>query len=206
MACTPLQKKYIHEHTRCATPEHLARHAAVMPTDPELEKVGTKLGKEVDDLYVGLVDTKVAGFYDGIEQLSNNIPPDLSLGALTNACAKHADAVLVANSPTEGAHKSKRMFSSMRGADNVPNLKPAAPADGLWICCKDMGLSPQECVYVGNSPCDAGAAEAAGMPAIGLLCGSHPEESLKKAPFAHLFDTGEELQQILPQILPAAGS
>jgi phosphoglycolate phosphatase-like HAD superfamily hydrolase len=58
-----------------------------------------------------------------------------------------------------------------------------------------MGLEPGECAYVGDSPFDMEAAQAAGMYAVGALWGMFSE--------GVLLDAGAEI--LVPQIreLPA---
>jgi phosphoglycolate phosphatase-like HAD superfamily hydrolase len=195
-----------HEGTIYATPERLARHAGLTPTHPEFQARGAALGKEFDDLYVDLVSTETAGFYPGIESLLTNIPSNVALGALTNACVLYAYAVLEKNCPakqlqaTSGASTSVEIYSrfgSIRGADNVPKPKPSP--DGLLQVCLDLGLAPEDCVYIGDSPSDGFAAHNAGMPSVGVLWGSHKEETLRAAPFNHFCKTVEELQSLLPR-------
>lgn len=184
-----------HECTKYATPERLARHAGYVPGDTDFERVGLQLGDEFDTLYVGLVTTKTAGFYSGITELLDDIPDNVQLGALTNACVKYAEAVLNVNG------RAGSRFGSIRGADNVPAPKPSP--DGLLAVCNDLGVDPKDCVYIGDSPSDIYAAKNAGMPAIGVLWGSHSEESLQKAPFDFLCKTVEELKALLPTIKTA---
>jgi len=190
-----------HECTRYATPERLARHAGLTPGDPEFEERGQALGKEFDDLYVGLVSLETAAFYPGVESLLLNLPPGVALGALTNAAVKYAHAVLECNCPATMSSNQRpaiySRFGSVRGADNVPKPKPSP--DGLLQVCKDLGLNPSECVYIGDSPTDGAAAHAAGMPSVGVLWGSHKEESLRSAPFTHICETVDELASLLPQ-------
>ena len=148
-----------HDGTRYCTPERLARHAGLDPADPPFAEVGARLAAEFDDLYVGLVSTETAGFFAGIDDLLEGVVEPSSerarVGVLTNACIAYAARVLEVN-----LGDGVDTFSSVRGADNVPAPKPAA--DGLLRCCEDLGLRPDECVYVGDSPSDARAAEAAG--------------------------------------------
>jgi len=62
----------------------------------------------------------------------------------------------------------------------VPAAKPQP--DGLWQVCRDLNhLDPSECVYIGDSPSDGGAAWSAGMRFIGVTWGSHSRESLESA-------------------------
>jgi phosphoglycolate phosphatase-like HAD superfamily hydrolase len=205
-----ITEEIYHDGTRYATPERLARHAGLTPTHPDFLEKGTALGKEFDDLYVGLVSLETAGFYPGIESLLVNIPSDVALGALTNAAVRYAYAVLEKNCPTKQLQEAGTTatatvslpeiysrFGSIRGADNVPTPKPSP--DGLYQVCKDLGLAPGDCVYIGDSPSDGAAAHAAGMPSIGVLWGSHKEESLRAAPFTHICKTVEELRFLLPR-------
>lgn len=193
-----------HEGTKWCTPERLARHAGLLPTDDDFEAVGNRLGEEFDNMYVDLVNLQTAGFYPGIASLLATIPKEVRLGALTNACVNYAHAVLKANCPVEssdgdsGDHDEAvySRFLSIRGADNVPTPKPSP--DGLWQVCKDLQLDPEQCVYIGDSPSDGMAAKNAGMAAIGVMWGSYPEDRLREAPFDHLCRTVEELQSLMP--------
>jgi phosphoglycolate phosphatase-like HAD superfamily hydrolase len=189
-----ISKECYHYHCKYATPERLARHAGLNPSDPTFEKVGRELGSEFDELYVGLVNTETAGFYEGMHDLLNSFPDDIVYGALTNACVAYAHAVLKSNS--EELYKSR--FLSVRGADDVPAPKPAP--DGLFQVCKDLSLDPEDCVYVGDSPSDGAAAAAAGMPSIGVLWGSNSRNNLESAPFAHIVTTVDELKAILHSV------
>jgi len=197
----PISEEEYHRCTRYSTPERLARHAGFLPGDEQFDTVGAKLAQEFDDLYVGLVTTETAGFYEDVASFLQEIPSHVALGALTNAAVRYAEAVLEANCPVSSRRQEEGgihcRFQSIRGADNVPEPKPSP--SGLLQVCDDLGLSPGQCVYVGDSPTDALAAEAACMPAIGVLWGSHSEESLRMAPFRHICRTVEELQNLLPR-------
>jgi phosphoglycolate phosphatase len=193
-AIPSITEEIYHAYCIYATPDRLARHAGLTPSDPDYEKVGAALGAEFDNLYVDLVTTETAGFYDGVHELLQDVPKSIAFGALTNACVGYGYAVLKCNLDDERDGIYSR-FLSIRGADNVPAPKPKP--DGLLEVCKDMSLKPEDCVYIGDSPSDAGAADAAGMPSIGVLWGSHSEESLRQAPFSHLCSTVEELRSVL---------
>lgn len=185
-----------HYHTRYSTPDRLARHAGLEPGDADYQSVGKKLGDQFDNLYVGLVSTKTAGFYPGIEEMLQDIPDSVALGALTNACVDYAHAVFCVNSVLDDPKRRySERFGSVRGADNVPKPKPNP--DGLFQVCKDLSVDPTKCIYVGDSPSDAMAAENAGMKSVGVLWGSHPKESLEKAPFSVLCETVDDLREAL---------
>jgi phosphoglycolate phosphatase-like HAD superfamily hydrolase len=195
------QEEY-HYCTRYATPDRLARHAGLLPGDDQYSMTGEKMGQEFDDLYVDLVSTETAPFFPGVYNLIVSVPPHVVIGALTNAAESYAHAVLKTNcpvrrSPSDGVGAIYSRFLSIRGADTVPKPKPFP--DGLFQVCKEMGLLPEQCVYVGDSPSDGLSAHAAGMPSIGVLWGSHQEESLREAPFSHICRSVEELRALLPQ-------
>ena len=185
-----------HECTKFSTPQRLARHAGLDPDDETakglFESTGQKLADEFDELYVGLVDTKTAGFFEGIRSLLTSCK-STKVGCLTNACVAYAHAVLKANDDDELGLVQQCL--SVHGADTVPHPKPEP--DGLYKVCKELGVTPKEAVYVGDSPSDGLAAKNSGMPSIGVTWGSHSEESLKAAPFDFYASTPEELCRIL---------
>lgn len=203
-----ITEELYHECTRYCTPDRMARHAGLLPEkDENFAEIGQQLADEFDELYVGLVDTKTAGFYEGIEDLLLKLPSAhddekerVKIAALTNACVDYAHAVLKTNCPIlskgrEGKGGIYERFISIHGADTVKRPKPYP--DGLYQCCDEINVSPDKCVYIGDSPSDAVAAKSSGMVAIGVLWGSHPIESLKNAPFDYLCESVNELRSLL---------
>jgi haloacid dehalogenase superfamily, subfamily IA, variant 1 with third motif having Dx(3-4)D or Dx(3-4)E len=193
-----------HQCTRYSTPERLARHAGLDPdTDTDFWSVGNRLADEFDSLYVDLVSIQTAGFYDGIHDLIlklNEVTGGrVRIAALTNACVAYAHSVLKTNCPKtsfgsdrEGIYEK---FVSIHGADTV--AKPKPHPDGIIQCCQEIGVDPHRCVYIGDSPSDGIAAKAAGCISIGVLWGSHSEESLRQAPFDHICWTVDDLRDLL---------
>lgn len=83
----PTAEEY-HACTRYTTPVRLARHCGLEPGSEEFDRIGTELGAEFDELYISLVDTKIAGLYPGIKELLDDLyykRKDILIGALTNA-------------------------------------------------------------------------------------------------------------------------
>eukprot|EP00980_Cylindrotheca_fusiformis_P025144 scaffold13202_cov126-Cylindrotheca_fusiformis.AAC.1 len=191
-----ISEEQYHEGCMFATPERLARHAGLMPSDPGFEDLGNKMAKEFDDHYVGLVSAQTAGFYPGMDTFLNDISTTIKLGALTNACVGYAHAVLKVNSSGESNFYDR--FESIKGADNVPAPKPAP--DGLLAICEELAVKPADCVYIGDSATDGKAAEAAGMHGIGVLWGSSGEEKLSKAPFFQLCRTIDDLRAVFNMV------
>lgn len=163
-----------------------------------------------------ILDLPYRGGGDGGNS-SGNIPTDnvgggVKIAALTNACVAYAHAVLKVNCPVCARKASGAVrddgnndgddcvygrFQSIHGADTVPRPKPSP--DGLYVCCKDIGIAAENCVYIGDSPSDAVAAKEAGMLAIGVLWGSHSEEAVTSAPFDFVCKSVDELKQLLPR-------
>lgn len=65
--------------------------------------------------------------------------------------------------------------------EHKPNPEPLLK--GLEI----LGASREEAVYVGDSPYDIAAAQAAGITSVGVSWGAFPHESLREAGPDHLF-------------------
>lgn len=223
----PLSSDEYHYGCRYTTPERLARHVGLEPGDDTFEETGKSLGDKFDRYYVQLVDTTTAGFYDGIgemlvrlhagelkgrelgaDEISTN---GVKLGALTNACVEYAHAVLKANCPQHSSEITSSLdaeessiypkFVSIHGANSVPRPKPFG--DGILKCCQEMGVTPDQVVYVGDAPTDAQAAvDAKCRAAIGVLWGSNSEEVLKNEKgFDTLCKTTEELSIAIAKYL-----
>ncbi len=70
--------------------------------------------------------------------------------------------------------------------DDVENSKP--DPDVLAVARKKLGdFSASECVFVGDTPHDASAAEKDQMKMIGVLCGGFPEKDLRDAGAAEIY-------------------
>ena len=74
-------------------------------------------------------------------------------------------AVFTGNSHQAAAHLLegtglRAYFEVVVGGNQVPRPKPAP--DGVQAAARGLGLDPSRCLYVGDSPLDIGAAEAAG--------------------------------------------
>ena len=68
-------------------------------------------------------------------------------------------------------------FDELVGADDVDASKPAP--DVVAAAVKKLGLSPAECVMLGDTPYDAWSARDAGVVCLGLTCGGHDEKTLR---------------------------
>ena len=62
------------------------------------------------------------------------------------------------------------MFDAVVTGEDVTRQKP--DPEGLLIVCDRLGMTPRDCVFVGDSPADIGAGKNAGMRTI--VAGWHP--------------------------------
>lgn len=67
------------------------------------------------------------------------------------------------------AHGLFDIFSCVNGAEDSTAHKP--DPEPLLQAAKKLGVSPDRCVYVGDSPYDLQAAHAASMPSVGVTWG-----------------------------------
>ena len=84
------------------------------------------------------------------------------------------------------------LFETVVGGDETEQHKPD-PAP-LLLAARRLGVEPQDCAYVGDSPFDIRAAKAAHMYSIGVTWGGiHHREALAVEGPAALVDTAHEL-------------
>ena len=69
-----------------------------------------------------------------------------------------------------------RFMDCLVGADDCPRFKPEP--DPILVGCEKLGLSPAECMYVGDSPFDIQAGNAAGCTTVAVLWGMFSEADL----------------------------
>ena len=86
-------------------------------------------------------------------------------------------------------------FKCIATAQTCKHTKPF-PDPILWAA-KEMGVSPQACLMVGDTTVDMRAGRAAGAQKIGVLCGFGEKHELKKAGADMILSTTEELVQVL---------
>ena len=87
-----------------------------------------------------------------------------------------------------------RMCSSV-GGDPSRAKKPAP--DSVWEAMRQLGVTAQETVYVGDSDVDVITARNAGIPCIAVTWGFRSEECLVEAGAQHIARKPEEMLAIL---------
>ena len=77
------------------------------------------------------------------------------VGLFTNRNKHDIEAILDANP------EIKKCVTSYVGSDMVKNMKP--DPEGIYYCMEKEGVSKEDVLYVGDSPCDYEAAQKAGV-------------------------------------------
>lgn len=86
-------------------------------------------------------------------------------------------------------------FGCLVGANDCPEHKPH-PAP-VALGCSMLGLDPQECAFVGDSPFDMHAGNGAGCTTFGVLYGMFPEERLREENADYICETFDQLVDLL---------
>lgn len=168
-----------------ATPNRFAFHVSGNPDDAR----GPMLAQEFDELYIKKVSPATVPLYEGLRELIQLLQVSgCRLGVLSNACTAYVRAVLATHGMSED-------FEQQLGADAVPAGKPS-PA-GLLQVCREMGLAPSDCAYVGDAPNDGKAARAAGMRGIGVMWDASAHDAARDVAFDEVVSTALALQSAL---------
>lgn len=86
-------------------------------------------------------------------------------------------------------------FDFVQGqVENVPK-KPAP--DGAWNICKKLSVSPEECIYCGDTNTDMKTGKSAGMFTIGVLWGFREKEELVENHADAIVETPQEIMDYL---------
>ncbi len=95
--------------------------------------------------------------FDGIVELLDELAArDIPLGIMTGKGRRAAELTI------QRLNWHSRFCTVITGDDAV--AKPAP--DGPLLAARELGIAPQHCVYVGDSPADVSAATAAGMKSV----------------------------------------
>ena len=85
----------------------------------------------------------------------------------------------------------ENVFDYVQG--QCENLARKPDPSGVWKLLEEMGISREECLYVGDSEVDVKTAEAAGVQEIAVTWGFRDRVSLEKAGAMTLIDSPREL-------------
>jgi pyrophosphatase PpaX len=101
--------------------------------------------------------------YDGIQTLLDRLQKaDVKVGLVTSK-SRHTTQMAFDLTGIES------YFDATICADESPRNKPSP--DPILLCLQQLGVSPNDAAYVGDSPADIQAARAAGVEAIAVTWG-----------------------------------
>jgi phosphoglycolate phosphatase len=119
------------------------------------------LREEFLELYFANLADKTVMF-DGLAQvLEQCTQQDIPWGIVTNKPSRYTDAVLQ-QLPLQGA-------ATVICRDHVAQPKPHP--ESMFLACKEIGIAPADCLYVGDHIRDIEAGRAAGMRTIAAAWG-----------------------------------
>ena len=129
--------------------------------------------------------------YDGILEM---------LDRLSAEGVKHAivsNKIDFAVKELSRAYFGERMCAAI-GDDPSRARKPAP--DSVFAAMREMGVTAQETVYVGDSDVDVLTARNAGVPCVAVLWGFRDEACLRAAGAGRLAHTPDELREIIGRL------
>lgn len=128
--------------------------------------------------------------YDGITEMLEELRKrNIKLGVLSNKPHRQTQKV-VREIFGEG------VFDIIQGQQENISRKP--DPDGVFCILKELGISKEECLYVGDSEVDVATGKNAGAKTISVAWGFRTEEELKQAGAAYLIERPAELIDFVP--------
>lgn len=127
--------------------------------------------------------------YEGIPELLRSLKDrGIKLAVLSNK--PHRQTVKVVH-----AMCGDEVFDHIQGQkDEIPRKPDPA---GVNYTLKQLGISKEECLYIGDSEVDIVTGKNAGTKTIGVSWGFREKEELKAAGAEYIIDKAEELLQFL---------
>lgn len=89
----------------------------------------------------------------------------------------------------------KGYFDCVRGERTDTPRKPAP--DGALLICKELGMEPADCLYIGDTNTDMRTGISAGMDTVGVTWGFRDREELSEFNPRYLVDHPGELEEII---------
>jgi HAD superfamily hydrolase (TIGR01549 family) len=132
---------------------------------------------------------ELAGARDVLEYLASK---DVRIGILTRGCQMYAEEALRIAGLRELVHALECRNSRI----------PAKPRpEPYWHLVQQLGVRPEETIFVGDHLLDATCAERAGVPFVGVMTGDLTEEELRGAGSVVVFGSVAEMLPWLREVL-----
>jgi HAD superfamily hydrolase (TIGR01549 family) len=89
----------------------------------------------------------------------------------------------------------EKYFICVAGAQTVEHTKPYP--DPIYWAAQKMGISPANCLMIGDTTVDIRAGKAAGAQTVGVLCGFGEEPELRQRGADAILQTTSDLAELL---------
>jgi len=93
-----------------------------------------------------------------------------------------------------------KYFDTIVTGLSTPHTKPYP--DPIILAAQKMGVSPQECLMIGDTTVDMRAGKAAGTQTVGVLCGFGEEAELKQLGADFILKSTSDLPQLFGETAP----
>lgn len=164
------------------------------PLDKQMEMLSSEHARELYDTYRVFNHARHDEFireYEGIEELLTELKRrGARLGIVTSKSRMTVDMALKCI-PIE------HYFDALITTDDTDNHKPHPQP--LQLAMNRLDVTPEESVYIGDSPFDIEAGQAAGMATVAVGWGIFPAVRLKELEPDYYFDMPGEILQLCPE-------
>lgn len=89
-------------------------------------------------------------------------------------------------------------FDCIRGEQADTPKKPAP--DGALLVCRQLGMTPSDCLYLGDTNTDMRTGLSAGMDTVGVTWGFRDREELLSFNPKYIVDRPEQVEEIFKQV------
>lgn len=156
-------------------------------TDPEVHaEFKTLFVRAADDVMVAQTEL-LEGVIPALDVLQKG---SVKLGIVTTKYGFRVEDIL-------DRFGERHRFGTIVGGDHVAAHKP--DPQGLIMALENLHVPPPGALYVGDHLVDAGAAEGAGVPFVGVLTGTTDLEAFKRFPHIGILPGVSELPAFLSQ-------
>ncbi len=100
-------------------------------------------------------------------------------------------------------YKVRELFTAIVGAQTTRRMKPHP--EPLFYAANSMGVSPSECLMIGDTTMDIRCGKSAGAQTVGVLCGFGTERELRLAGADLILRTTSDLLAVLHPAEDALG-
>lgn len=108
---------------------------------------------------------------------------------------------VVSNKPDSAVKPLCRdFFGEIQAVGEIPGCPRKPAPDMVLRVAKELGLAPEECLYVGDSEVDVATAKNAGMICLTVLWGFRDREELEQAGANHFCETPAELVRCIDEL------